>query len=73
MYIFMLSTCYPFKNLMKLEISRRVLKTIRIMNFMKTRPVGVELFHADQQNMTKLMVAFHSFVNGPKIEDVKRC
>jgi len=43
---------YSCQILMKPEFSRRVLKTSRILNFMKIRPVGVELFHADKQNMT---------------------
>jgi len=31
-------------------------------NFMKIRPVGAELFHADgQTDITKLTVAFHNF------------
>ena len=71
MYVnYMQSACYSCQILMKLEFSRRVLKTTRILNFMKIRPVGVELFHADKQNMTKLIVAFSSFANAPKIEDV---
>jgi hypothetical protein len=37
---------------------------------MKIRPVGVELLHVDKQNMTNLIVAFRSFANAPKIEDV---
>jgi hypothetical protein len=44
-------------------------------NLMKIRPVGADLFHADgrtdgrtgrQTYMTKLIVAFRSFVNAPK-------
>ena len=36
---------------------------------MRVHLVGAELFHADRQmdeNMTKLLVAFHNFVNQPK-------
>jgi hypothetical protein len=33
---------------------------------MKIRAVGAELFHADRQIMTKLIVAFYSFANAPK-------
>jgi hypothetical protein len=38
---------------------------------MKTRPMGAEIVHADEQTdrqtyMIKLMVAFHNFVNTPK-------
>jgi len=40
-------------------------------NFLKIRPVGAELFHADGQtdgreNITKLVVAFHTFSKTPK-------
>jgi len=34
----------------------------QISNFMKIRPVGAELFHADRHNET---VAFRSFLNAP--------
>ena len=39
---------------------------------MKIHPVGAKYFHADggmdgQTDMTKLIVAFYSFVNAPKI------
>jgi hypothetical protein len=34
---------------------------------MKIRPMGAELFHADQRtDMTKLIVAFRKFANAPK-------
>jgi len=37
-------------------------------NYIKIRPVGTELFHADRQTgMTKLIVAFRNFANAPKI------
>jgi hypothetical protein len=43
-------------------------KNTQISNFMKIRPVGVELFHADRRtDMTKVIVAFRSFANTPKI------
>jgi hypothetical protein len=36
-------------------------------NFLKTRPVGAELFHADgRTDMMKLIVAFRNFANAPK-------
>ena len=36
---------------------------------MKIRPIGAELFHADgRTDMTKLIVAFRHFANGPKNE-----
>ena len=38
-----------------------------ISNFMKIRPLGAVLFHADgRTDMTKLTAAFHSFANEPK-------
>jgi hypothetical protein len=41
---------------------------------MKIRPLGAELFHVDRwadgpTDLTKLMVAFHSFANEPKTVD----
>ena len=58
---------------MKLEFSRTEFrKNNEISNFMKIRPVGVELFHADEltdrlTDMTKLIVAFFTnFANAPK-------
>jgi len=36
-------------------------------NFMKIRPVGEELFHADRRtDMMELVVAFRDFANAPK-------
>ena len=36
-------------------------------NFMKIRPVGTELFHADgQTHMAKLLVAFRCFTKAPQ-------
>jgi hypothetical protein len=36
---------------------------------MKIRPVGAEFFHGDgRADMTKLIVAFHSFAKAPKKE-----
>jgi len=41
-------------------------------DFIKIRPVGTELFHADRRtcgertDMTKLIVAFRNFANAPK-------
>ena len=43
-----------------LEISSK--KNIQILNFIKIRPVGVQLFHSDvQTDITKLIVAFSLF------------
>ena len=45
----------------------RVSKNTQVSNFIKFRPVGAELFHADgQTDMTKVIVAFRNFVNMPK-------
>jgi hypothetical protein len=43
-------------------------KNTQISNFIKLRPVGVELFQADGEtggktDMTKLIIAFHNFTN----------
>jgi len=46
---------------MKLELSLQLSK-----NFMKIRPVGDELSHADRRtDMTKLTLAFRNFANAP--------
>jgi hypothetical protein len=53
--------------LLKLEFSRRIFEKSQISNFIKIRPVGAELLHADKRtDMTKLTVAFRSFPNAPK-------
>jgi len=42
-------------------------KNTQISNFMKIRPVGAEVFHADgQTDVTKLLIAFSNFANAPK-------
>ena len=42
-------------------------KKTQISNFMKIRPVRVELFHVDgRTDMTKLIVTFRDFAKGPK-------
>jgi len=42
-------------------------KNTQISDFMKTRPVGTELFHAHKRtDMTKLIVAFRNFEKAPK-------
>jgi len=39
----------------------------KLQNFMKIRPVGAELVHADRQtDITKTVVAFRNFANAPK-------
>jgi hypothetical protein len=47
----------------------RFSKNTQISNFMKIRPVGAELFHADgQTDMVKLLVAFRNFAKAPSNE-----
>jgi hypothetical protein len=42
-------------------------KNTQMSNFMKIRPVGAELFHADgRTDMKKLIVVFRNFANAPK-------
>jgi hypothetical protein len=42
-------------------------KNIQISDFIKIPPVGTEMYHVDgQTDMTKLIVAFHNFVNMSK-------
>jgi hypothetical protein len=49
-------------------------KNTEISNFMKIRPVGAELFHADRRtDMTKLMVAFRDFTNALTNEKSQGC
>ena len=54
---------------MKLETFSIVSKNTQISNFVKIRPVGAELFHANGRRsvMTKLTAAFRNFVNAPKM------
>jgi hypothetical protein len=41
----------------------RFSKNTQILNFMKIRPLGAELFHSD---MTEIIVAFSHFANAPQ-------
>jgi len=48
MYIGLQVTYHLFlSDLMKLDFMERLSKNTQISNFMKIRPVGAELFHAD--------------------------
>jgi hypothetical protein len=48
-YVVMYITSYSRNNLIKLEFSRRIWKkNFQISNFVKIRPIGAELFHADR-------------------------
>ena len=60
----MYSICYSCQIWIKLEFFNRLSKNAEISNFMKIRPVGAALFHADgQTDTTKLTVAFRNFAN----------
>ena len=49
----------------------RFSKNTQISTFMKIRPVGTELFHADTlPDKTKLIVAFRKFKNAPKEDKI---
>jgi len=53
-------------NFIKVYISRQIFDKSSKSNFMKIRPVGAELFHADgRTDMTKL-TAFRNFTKAPK-------
>ena len=50
-----------------LNILDRFSKNTQISNFMKLRPVGAELFHANgRTDMMKLIATFRNFANAPK-------
>ena len=52
---------------MKLEFSWQIFEAYSTPNFIKIRPVGAELFHADRRtDMTKVIVAFRNSANEPK-------
>jgi hypothetical protein len=53
---------------MKLKFSHQLFeKKAQRSSFIKIRPVGAELFHADRRtDMTNLRVAFRNFANAPK-------
>ena len=66
--VFMSSARYSCQILTKFEFFDRFSKNTQISNFMKIRPVGGELFHADGQiDMTKVIVVFRNFANAPKV------
>jgi hypothetical protein len=57
--------------MLNLNFLDRFSKYMQTLNFMKIRPLGAELFHAEGRtdgptDMTKLMVPFRNFVSVPK-------
>jgi hypothetical protein len=65
---FLYAFCGIFLILRKIQHD---IENPKISNFMKIRPVGAELFHADrhtngQTDMTKPIVAFRNSANAPK-------
>jgi len=68
--VFIYSTRDSCQILINLNFPDTFSENIYILNFVKIRPVGTELFHADgQTDMTKLTVAFRDFANPPKTVD----
>jgi hypothetical protein len=54
-------------DLMKLCLSLQIWEKYSIWKFIKIRPVGAELFHADgRTDITKQTVAFRNFAKAPK-------
>ena len=50
----------------EIEFVRQIFKNFQIPNFMKIRPVGVELFHAQGRKDMKLIATFRNSANVPK-------
>ena len=48
---------------MKIEFLNRFSQNSQIPNFVKIRPVGAELLHADRREDMKLIAAFRNFAN----------
>jgi hypothetical protein len=56
----------------EIEFSREIKKNTPIVNYIKVRPLGAELFHAHRRadgrpDMTKLIVAFRKFATACKM------
>jgi hypothetical protein len=49
-----------------LNVSRTDFKIAQLLNFIKIRPVGTGLFHADRKTDTKVTTTFCNFANAPK-------
>jgi len=73
--VFIKSTPYSCQILIKLKCSPEISKNSHIRNFMKIRPVGAVLFHADGQTdtgVTKLIVAFRNSANARRKGDLQK-
>jgi len=56
-------TLYSWPILINLEFSWQIFEKSKISNFVKIRPVGAKMFHADgRTHMTKLIIAFSQFL-----------
>jgi hypothetical protein len=67
MYIGLHAKCLLFLSSLKFVSLNTFSKSSQIPNFMKIRPLGAELFHADgQTDTTKLIVAILNSANVPE-------
>jgi len=58
---------------MKLEFSQQILE--KLSNFIKTRPLGAQLFHADRRtdrDTKKLTVVLRNFAKAPKTDTLQK-
>jgi hypothetical protein len=56
---------------MTVEFSGDVSEKRSVSSFIKIRPVGAELFHADRQtDMKRLIFAFRNLANVPKKKEI---
>ena len=64
--VFMQSTRYSWRFLMKVESSRRIFEKGSYMKFHQNPPSGNRVVLCGQTDMTELIVALRSFANAPK-------
>jgi len=64
--VFMLSTLYFCPILMKLELSEQIFEKSSNINFHENPSSGSRVVPYGPTDMTKLIVAFRNFANGPK-------
>jgi hypothetical protein len=70
--VFMQSTRYSCRILIKLEFSGQIFGKTQISSFVKIRPVGAELFHADRQISRNQQSLFAILRTGLKIAETVR-